>query len=559
MNILGINSVYHDSAAALLVDGRLVVAIEEERFNRIKHGKSSHIDNPHQFPERAIRFCLKYAGLSAGDIDHVAYSFDPQLRRKRYRPEWWFDPRFEEVFLLRLGQVRGVADELLGRQLGQRFHFVPHHLAHAASAYYPSGFDHAAILVIDGIGEAAGSTLWKAVGTKIQPVETFDYPHSLGFVWETICGHLGFSTYDASKLMGLAAYGNPEVFRPAFQQIIHVGKQDYAVDPEAIGFQSAKVSRLETLLGPPRYMEMELLPRHADIAAALQVSTNEAVTALVRRLKRKVPSDNLCFAGGVALNCVTNDLVRQSGEFSELFIPSAPHDAGTAIGAAFAVHCAKQKRSPEPGSSTPYLGPKFNRREILAAVNSAGLRPRRSKSPARDAADMIADGKIVAWFQGRMEFGPRALGNRSLLADPRSPDMRNILNRMVKHREDFRPFAPSVLAEYADEWFEVGAHSTSHEFMLFACGVRPERRDRIPAVIHQDGTARVQLVSRKSNPRFHELISCFYAKTGVPLVINTSFNDSEPIVCTPTDAIVTFRKSGIDALFMDDICLTARN
>jgi len=559
VNILGINSVYHDSAAALLVDGRLVVAIEEERFNRIKHGKSSHIDNPHQFPERAIRFCLKYAGLSAGDIDHVAYSFDPQLRRKRYRPEWWFDPRFEEVFLLRLGQVRGVADELLGRQLGQRFHFVPHHLAHAASAYYPSGFDHAAILVIDGIGEAAGSTLWKAVGTKIQPVETFDYPHSLGFVWETICGHLGFSTYDASKLMGLAAYGNPEVFRPAFQQIIHVGKQDYAVDPEAIGFQSAKVSRLETLLGPPRYMEMELLPRHADIAAALQVSTNEAVTALVRRLKRKVPSDNLCFAGGVALNCVTNDLVRQSGEFSELFIPSAPHDAGTAIGAAFAVHCAKQKRSPEPGSSTPYLGPKFNRREILAAVKSAGLRPRRSKSPARDAADMIADGKIVAWFQGRMEFGPRALGNRSLLADPRSPDMRNILNRMVKHREDFRPFAPSVLAEYADEWFEVGAHSTSHEFMLFACGVRPERRDRIPAVIHQDGTARVQLVSRKSNPRFHELISCFYAKTGVPLVINTSFNDSEPIVCTPTDAIVTFRKSGIDALFMDDICLTARN
>jgi carbamoyltransferase len=558
VNILGINAVYHDSAAALLVDGKLVVAVEEERFNRIKHGKSSNIDNPHQFPERAIRFCLKHAGLTASDIDHVAYSFDPQLRRKRYRAEWWMDPWFEEVFLLRLGQVRGVADELLGRQLGQRFHFVPHHLAHAASAYYPSGYDRAAILVIDGIGEAAGSTLWKAAGTQIKPVETFDYPHSLGFVWETICDHLGFSTYDASKLMGLAAYGNPEVFRPAFQEIMHVGKEDYAVDPEAIGFQSAKVSRLETLLGPPRYLDMELLPRHADIAAALQVSTNEAVMALVRRLKRKVPSDNLCFAGGVALNCVTNDLVRQSGEFSEIFIPSAPHDAGTAIGAAFVVHVAKQKSSPEPGSSTPYLGPKFNRREILAAVKSAGLRPRRSKSPARDAADMIADGKIVAWFQGRMEFGPRALGNRSLLADPRRPDMRNILNRMVKHREDFRPFAPSVLAEHADEWFEVGTHSASHEFMLFACGVKPERRDRIPAVIHQDGTARVQLVSRKLNPRFHELISCFFARTGVPMVVNTSFNDSEPIVCTPTDAIVTFRKSGIDALFMDDVCLTAQ-
>jgi carbamoyltransferase len=550
--------VYHDSAAALLVDGKLVVAVEEERFNRVKHGKLPDVDNPHQFPERAIRFCLNYAGLTASDIDHVAYSFDPQLRRTRFRREWWADPRFEDVFLLRLGQVRGVAEELLGRRLRQRFHFVPHHLAHAASAYFPSGFDRAAILTIDGIGEAAGSSLAKAAGTRIQPVETFDYPHSIGFVWEVICGYLGFSNYDASKLMGLAAYGNPQAFRRQFQSIMPVGEEDYAVDPEAIGFQSAKVSRIESLLGPPRYQGMEILPRHADIAAALQEATNAAVMALVRRLKRKVPLDNLCFAGGVALNCVANELVRKSGDFSDVFIPSAPHDAGTAIGAAFVVHCTKRKSHPERGNSTPYLGPAFNRREILAAVKSAGLTPRRSKSPARDAADMVADGKIVAWFQGRMEFGPRALGNRSLLADPRRPDMRNILNQMVKHREDFRPFAPSVLAERADEWFEVGAHTRSHEFMLFACGVKAERRDRIPAVLHHDGSARVQLVRRESNPRFHELISCFFAQTGVPLVVNTSFNDSEPIVCTPTDAIVTFRKSGIDALFMDDVYLTAR-
>ena len=558
MNILGINAVFHDSAAALLVDGKLVVAVEEERFNRIKYGKLPHVDNPHQLPERAIRFCLKYAGLTAGDIDHVAYSFDPELRRKRFNPEWWVDPRFEEVFLLRLGQVRGAVEELLGRPLRQKFHFVPHHLAHAASAYYPSGFDRAAILVIDGIGEAAGTSLWKGVGAKIQPVETFDYPHTIGFVWEIICDYLGFSTYDASKLMGLAAYGNPEVYRRAFQEIIQVGKESYAVDPEAIGFQSAKSSRIESLLGPPRDPDMELLPRHADIAAALQEATTEAVMAMVRRLKRKVPFDHLCFAGGVALNCVTNDLIRQSGEFSDVFIPSAPHDSGTAMGAAFVVHCAKQKTPPERGNSTPYLGPAFERREILAAVKAAGLTPRRSKAPARDAAEMIADGKIVAWFQGRMEFGPRALGNRSLLADPRRPDMRNILNRMVKHREDFRPFAPSVLAERADEWFEVGAHTTSHEFMLFACGVKPELRNRIPAVLHKDGSARVQLVRRESNPRFHELISRFFEKTGVPLVVNTSLNDSEPIVCTPTDAIVTFRKSGIDALFMDDVYLTAQ-
>ncbi len=432
-------------------------------------------------------------------------------------------------------------------------------MAHAASAYFPSGFDRAAILSIDGIGEIAGSLLAKAAGTRIQPVETFDYPHSLGFLWEVMSTHLGFSHYDASKVMGLAAYGDPEVFRREFQSALRVGKEDYAVSPEFLGFNANKFAKLDALFGPPRYMDSEILPRHADIAAALQEATNAAVMALVRRLKRKVPLDKLCLAGGVALNCVTNELVRRSGDFSDVFIPSAPHDAGTAIGAALVVHCAKQKSPPERGNSTPYLGPAFNRREILAAVKSAGLTPRRSKSPARDAADMIADGRIVAWFQGRMEFGPRALGNRSLLADPRRPEMRNILNQKVKHREDFRPFAPSVMAERAGEWFEVGgANSTSHEFMLFACGVKPDRRDRIPAVVHRDGSARVQLVRRESNPDFHELLSRFLARTGVPLVVNTSFNDSEPIVCTPTDAIVTFRKSGIDALFMDDVYLTAQ-
>ena len=558
MNILGINSVYHESAAAMLLDGALVAAFEEERFNRIKHGKEANVDNPHQFPEHAIRFCLDYAGLRGCDIDHVAYSFKPQLRRTRFRAEWWPDPRWEEVFLLRLGEVRGVAERILGRPLRQGFHFVPHHLAHAASAYFPSGFDRAAILTIDGLGEAACSTLATAEGMRSRMLETFNYPHSLGFVWETISTHLGFSPYDASKVMGLAAYGNPEVFRPQLQSIIRVGEDDYAVDPEAAGFPTARSRGLEPLLGPPRFPGFQILPRHADIAAALQAATNAAVMALVRRLKRKVPLDNLCIAGGVALNCVTNELVRQSGGFSNVFIPSAPHDAGTAVGAALVVHCAKQKTQPERGNSTPFLGPAFNRREILATVKSAGLTPRRSKAPARDAANMMADGKIVAWFQGRMEFGPRALGNRSLLADPRRWDMRNILNQRIKHREDFRPFAPSAMAERAEEWFELGGHSTSHEFMLFACPVKPERRNRIPAIVHQDGSARLQLVRRESNPRFHELISCFFARTGVPVVINTSFNDSEPIVCTPADAIVTFRKTSIDALFMDDVCLMAQ-
>jgi carbamoyltransferase len=558
VNVLGINAVYHESAAALLVGGELVAAAEEERFNRIKHGKEADWDNPHQLPERAIRFCLKHAGLTVRDIDHVAYSFDPKLRRKRYRPEWW-DTRVEETFHLRLGQVQNAVEELFGRSLGQRFHFVPHHLAHAASAFFPSGFERAAILTLDGIGETAGSSLHKGSGTQIQHVETFEYPHSIGFVWEVFSEYLGFSHYDASKTMGLAAYGNPEVYRRQFESILRADGENYGVAQDFLGNQPDKAERLEAMFGKPRGEDSEMQPRHADIAAALQASTDAAVTALVRRAKRKVPSDHLCISGGVALNCVANEVVRRSGAFSNLFIPSAPHDAGTAIGAALAVHGAKQKKPLQRGYSTPYLGPAFKRREILEAVKSAGLKARQSKSPARDAADMIADGKIVAWFQGRMEFGPRALGNRSLLADPRRPEMRDILNQKVKHREDFRPFAPSVLAEQADQWFEVGAHSASHEFMLFAPEVKAEQRGRIPAVVHKDGTARVQLVSRKLNPRFHELISHFFAKTGVPLVINTSFNDSEPIVCTPTDAIVTFRKSGIDALIMDDVVLVAKN
>jgi carbamoyltransferase len=558
LNVLGINSVYHESSAALLVDGKLVAAVEEERFNRIKHGKEANFDNPHQLPERAIRFCLKSAGLTARDIHHVAFSFDPKRRRKQYRAEWW-DPRFEETFHLRIGQVIGATEELLGRSLRQRFHFVSHHLAHAASAYFPSGFDRAAVLTIDGIGETAGASLAKAEGQRVKEIEIFDYPHSMGFLWEVFSGYLGFSHYDASKTMGLAAYGNPDVFRGKFQSIIRSERENFGIAQGFLGMTPDSHDKLVAMFGPPRDEGGEFQPRHADIAAALQEATDAAVLALVRRIKRLVPFDNLCLAGGVALNCVANEAIKKSGEFANLFIPSAPHDAGTSIGAALIVHGAKQNKPPQRGYSTPYLGPSFNRRDILAAIKSAGLKARRSKSPARDAAKMIADGKIVAWFQGRMEFGPRALGNRSLLADPRRPEMRDILNQKVKHREDFRPFAPSVMAEHADQWFEVGAHSASDEFMLFAPRVRPEQRDRIPAVIHKDGTARVQVVSRGLNPRFHELISQFHAQTGVPVVVNTSFNDSEPIVCTPTDAIVTFRKSGIDALFMDDMVLTAES
>jgi carbamoyltransferase len=464
----------------------------------------------------------------------------------------------EAEFLRCLGEVGSATDKILGRKSGRALKFVPHHLAHAASAYYPSGFDAAAILVVDGIGETACSTLARGTGARIETVETLSFPHSLGFVWEHASIHLGFSPYDASKVMGLAAYGDPEVFRRALASIVRVSEDSYQVDLAALGIPSPDPKGFEPLLGPRRKPDESILPEHKHFAAWLQDATNAAVLALLRRLERAVGLKRLCVAGGVALNCVTNDLVRQASAYTDIFIPSAPHDAGTAIGAALAVHCAEQGTRPPPSGATPYLGPQFDERKVLAAVKKAGLTARRSRDAARAAADMIADGNIVGWFQGRMEFGPRALGNRSLLADPRRPDTRPILNRMVKHREDFRPFAPSVLAERADEWFDVGSHLASHEYMLFACPTKAGRHERIPAVLHQDGTARIQLVRHESNPRFHELISRFFDRTGVPLVLNTSFNDSEPIVCTPAHAIATFRKAGIDVLFMGDICLTSQ-
>ncbi|MBM3625750.1 MAG: carbamoyltransferase, partial [Alphaproteobacteria bacterium] len=478
MNILGLNSVFHESAAAIVVDGRVVAACEEERFSRIKHAKEARVDNPHELPEQAMRFCLDYAGLLPDDIDIVAYSFEPRLRRLKFRPEWWPDSSLESVFLHSLDEVDGAVARMMGRRVGRALKFVPHHLAHAASAYYPSGFDKAAILVIDGIGEADCTMLARGEGNHIGVLASLSYPHSLGFVWEQASVYLGFSAYDAAKVMGLAAYGDPGVFRRAFASIIQEGEQGYAVDAETIGFKSLEPHRLVALFGPRRPPDGEFLRHHMNVAAALQEATDRAALSLLRRLEREAGGGALCLAGGVALNCVTNDRIARAGAFSDVFIPSAPHDAGTAIGAALVAHCAKRGAKRPTGGATPYLGPEYDERETLAAVRAAGLKPRKCRDAPREAAEMIADGNIVGWFQGRMEFGPRALGNRSLLADPRRPDTRAILNQRVKHREEFRPFAPSVLAEHAEEWFDLGSSSRSHEFMLFACPTRPGRAAR---------------------------------------------------------------------------------
>lgn len=559
MNILGVNAVYHESSAAVVVDGKVLAACEEERFTRIKHGKDPRVDNPQELPENAIRFCLDYAGLRPEDVDLVAYSFDPELRRRKFQAEWWPDSGLETDFLLHLEKVGDSFAKIMGRGLGRALKYVPHHLAHAASAYYPSSFDQAAILVVDGIGEADCTLLARGEGGRIRTIDALSYPHSLGFIWEHVSVYLGFSSHDAAKVMGLAAYGDPNVFRRTFAAILQVDDQGYSVDPGAIGLGRLNPRNLDALFGPRRELDGEILKHHSNVAAALQDATDAAMASLLRRLEREVGGKRLCMAGGVALNCVTNSTISRVSGFSEIFIPSAPHDAGTALGAALVLHCAQEGAVRPSGGASPYLGPEFSEGEILAAVKAAGLPYRKCKSAAREAAEMIADGNIVGWFQGRMEFGPRALGNRSLLADPRRPDTRAILNRRVKHREDFRPFAPSVLAESAEDWFDLGPITPSHEFMLFACPAKPGRAARIPAVIHEDGTARVQIVRRAANPRYHALISHFFERTGVPLVLNTSFNDSEPIVCTPSQAIATFRGAGLDALFMGDICLTAQD
>ncbi|MEH1835957.1 MAG: carbamoyltransferase C-terminal domain-containing protein [Nostoc sp.] len=563
MIVLGINSVYHESAASCVIDGRIVSAAEEERFNRYKHGKAARIDNPHILPINAINFCLKDVNLDSEDIDIIAFSFDPKVREKSFEIDPitlagdWGSIEGEKIFLSGLGQIKHSLNQALGDKAAEKLVWVSHHLAHAASAFFPSGLKEAAILVIDGIGENASSMMAYGNDNRLSILHEIQYPHSLGFLWEKLSRFLGFSEYDACKVMGLAAYGQSETLQEAFSQFAQITDKNFTLEKEILRFRVNEFEKLEALLGKRRKKNEPIEQRHKDIAASLQAFTSEVVLRLVEELYHLCPQENLCLAGGVALNCATNWLIKEKGPFKNIFIPTAPHDAGTAIGAAlYAYHTrlGEQAARTTPQLS-PYMGPKFTTEEILLAIEESGLTARRSEDSAIETADMVADGKVVTWFQGRMEFGPRALGNRSLLADPRYVTTRELLNQKVKHREDFRPFGPSVLAERAEQWFEIGRKSESLKYMLFTCPVRPEKREKIPAVIHVDGTARVQLVERELNPSYHRLISRFEQRTGVPVILNTSFNDSEPIVCSPKDAISTFNRMAIDALVMQDFII----
>ncbi|MDJ0681447.1 MAG: carbamoyltransferase C-terminal domain-containing protein [Xenococcaceae cyanobacterium MO_167.B52] len=565
MITLGINSVYHESAAALLIDGQVLAASEEERFNRRKHAKSAEPQNPHILPLKAIAFCLNRANLTPQNLDKIAFSFEPKIREKYFQvdpisvPGGWGSQEGEDKFRYYLQQVPVSIVNALGEGAEEKIVYVPHHLAHAASSFFPSGFAEAAFLTIDGIAENASAMLGIANGNKLIPKYELQYPHSLGFLWEKLAKYLGFSEYDACKVMGLAAYGKSLEWQEAFQKIAWVREKGFAVDPKVACFRLPNFEGLDAILGSHRSQGDSLEERHYNIAATLQEFNNKAVLSLVEYLYSLYPSNNLCLAGGVTLNCVTNWLVKEQGPYQNIYIPPAANDAGTAVGAALYVDRSTRKPETNVPQLNPYLGPDFTDEEILEAIAESGLRARYSADIAVEAADLIAGKKVVGWFQRRMEFGPRALGNRSLLADPRHASTRKLLNLKVKHRENFRPFGPSVLLEKAKDWFEIGRPSESLKYMLFACPVRPEKQDKIPAVVHVDGTSRIQLVDRTTNPKYYRLIEQFEKNTGVPLVLNTSFNDSEPIVCSPQDAISTFNRTNIDALILGDFIIERKN
>jgi len=566
---LGINAAFHDSAACLVCDGRVLAAAEEERFTRIKHGKRPIPFSTYELPFHAIDYCLREAGISLADVDHVAYSFDPfiLLGQRGGRetialplepsahpvPEGWesaWDPLFLSSIVNAPRHLSGGVPHHLearlrgGRAGGYRWHFVEHHVAHAVSAFHVSPFSHAAVMTLDGRGERATTTYSLGDGTHLERLGQVELPHSLGLLYERVTEYLGFQhASDEYKVMALASFGQPR-YRAEFREIIELAPGGrYLTHPP----------RLDERFGPARRRGQPLLQRHRDIARSLQEVLEETVLELARWLHGATGTEHLCVAGGVGLNCVVNARVRRDGPFREIWVQPAAGDAGTALGAALWIDAQERKTAARAfRMDHAYLGPAFPDAEIEALLRWTGLPYRRPGDLVEETADLLAQGKVVGWFQGRMEFGPRALGSRSILASPLRAEMQDRLNE-IKGREEFRPVAPVVLEEEAGRWF---AGAGVSPFMLFVYPVRAEVADRIPAVRHVDGTARIQTINRTQNPRYYDLIRAFAARTGVPVLINTSLNThSEPIVCTPRDALACFFTSPLDALAIGSFLL----
>jgi len=553
MYILGINSAYHETAACLLKDGLIIAMAEEERFTRRKHGKEARIDNPDELPECAIEYCLKKAGISPKDVAAIGLSISPadRLINKDFKepvvPNNWGSSEGETLFFEKLQSIPGKI-----RQFGFdcSIEWLHHHACHAASAFYLSPFEDAAILTVDGIGESTSTAFSFGQDQFIHTLMEISYPHSLGFLWEKFSKFLGFTDYDAAKVMGLAAFGNYKRYLPQFEQLLTLtpaGK--FEVDSKRFCFRIEDYRALEELFQVKKLARpQDLTKEHEDIAAALQKITDIVMLHMVNELQARTQTENLCLAGGVALNCVSNREIFEEGPFARLYIQPAAHDAGTAIGAACMIWHTIYGQNNRAVMRHPYYGPAFSDSEVEQTLLANCLTYHHIDNIAQRVAEIICEGSIVGWFQGAMELGPRALGNRSLLADARNPCMQEIMNRKVKHREPFRPFAPSVLHEEADKWFEIVKPTLASDFMLLSYMTKKDVRDKIPAVVHVDGSSRIQTVRKETNPSYHALISEVFKLSGVPMVLNTSFNDSEPIVCTPQDAVHTFLKTQIDYL-----------
>jgi carbamoyltransferase len=565
-NILGINAYHGDASAALVVDGQLIAAVEEERFNRVKHWAG--------FPSQSIRYCLEQGGLDARDLDHVALSFNPQaniLRRLGFVVFHFPSLRAILDRVKRQGRTLGLADQFaaaVGCQrsaLRSRFHRIEHHQTHVAAGFLVSPFEDAAILSIDGMGDFTSTLTAYGCKTSWIDLDRVYFPHSLGYLYSAMTMYLGFPSYgDEYKVMGLAPYGEPE-FVDVLRRMVYPKGDLFELNLDYFDHHKRGIrmtwnegaatvapfhsARLERELGPMRNRDEPVTARHENIAKSLQVVTEEIILHLLDRLYAKTKCPNVCLTGGVAMNSVANGKVTRQTPFQKVYVPAGAADNGTSFGAAFHVWNRTLAQPRLFVQDHAYWGSSFDHDACATAIRASGL-PFETYDETElidRTTDLLLMGRVVGWFQGRMEFGARALGNRTLLADPRRTDMRDIINLRIKFREKFRPFAPSILEEHISEWFEIDEPAPYMEKVL---PIRAEKQRWIPAVTHVDGSGRLQTVSKRTNPLYHALISRFHEKTRVPIVLNTSLNENEPIVRTPAEAIDCFRRTEMDALVL---------
>ncbi len=591
MRILGVSAFYHDSAAALVVDGKIIAAAQEERFTRRKHDSG--------FPAEAVCYCLEEGGLSLDEVDHIAFYDKPFLKFERLletylafaprgfksfrtaMPVWMKEKLFQKRLLRQeLEKVAAAtAPEAAIKDPEKKLLFAEHHQSHAASAFFPSPFEEATVLTIDGVGEWATTSLGMGKGHDLTMLKEIHFPHSLGLLYSAFTYYTGFKVNSGEyKIMGLAPYGEPKYAKLIYDNLIDLKddgtfRLDQSYFDYCTGLTMTNRKFNDLFGGAPRVSEELVTQREMDLAASVQTVTEEVMMRLARSIRKETGSKNLCLAGGVALNCVANGKVLRDGAFDNIWIQPASGDAGGALGAAL-VGYHGFKRQPRKlngamdGMEGSYLGPEFDERAIEASLTKAGavFKTLAEADMIEKTAKALADGKAVGWFQGRMEFGPRALGGRSILGDARSPTMQRTLNLKVKYRESFRPFAPSVLREHVGEWFE---HEGDSPYMLIVADVAEDKRQRmnedeeslfgidklnvprsqVPAVTHVDYSARIQTVHEETNPAYHKLLEAFHGETGCPILVNTSFNvRGEPIVCTPEDAFRCFMGTEIEML-----------